>query len=440
MKNKGFSLIEVLIAGALLTVVGLGVASLIKGQSQQLSTLRTYSSRDQLKAQLDYAVNSLASSFASVGGPNSTITIANSISANNGLLFHCLNGTNGANGCSANSWIDGAGVTRNSAPVPFYLISSSSQYLDAASALGGPDAQPVFYDRTGRRCTFAESGTTGNQNCYIRVRSYYAVTCPSLSQTCQRADKVMMGYVLDRALNIPVSELSPAISDIKITDSMKSQITIQNPLTTVRTCSPGFVNGINSDGTVNCGSPQALPTCPNGEVLTTDSTTGQTKCVKPIQGNRNGAPVNEQAKGICREGYTVSSINEDGSVFCVKRKCVRQGPYYLNGLNPTGHIPGPSGNVIQRDLVCNASSSGPLYQTGTLENVYVLGGTNWSSGSGGVCSINAGDISTLLSFYVRKVDEQNTTLFMKNNGYCPGPTCVSICAQYFYDCCYFDSN
>jgi hypothetical protein len=359
-KKQGFSLIEVLIAGAMMTVVGLGVATMINGQNRQVSNIRAYSSRDQVRAQLDQAINSYAALVASTGGPGSTTAIATAISANNNALFNCINGT-------------GPCVqTAGGASLSFYLIPAGAQFLDQNEAIAGTTAQPVYYDKNGRRCTFAESGVNGTTTCFLRARAAFGTYCPGGVTPCTVAEKITVSYTLDQApgvaltdTNVATRTITSQVSTIEVplngNCSQNDQVVIgQNgssltcnlPLRQNRSiavagsttnqsgtrgvCAAGMlVNGVNQDGSVSCSQVPVTPVggCTAPDVLVADAA-GNLSCQKPLRSNVNGpnaVNANGQAGiGQCQAGQIVTSINTDGSVACTSAPQMNCGPGLSN--------------------------------------------------------------------------------------------------------------
>ncbi|MEK6579359.1 MAG: hypothetical protein AABZ55_09055, partial [Bdellovibrionota bacterium] len=139
--NDGFTIIEVLIAGGLMTVLMLGFASMMKNQQDQILALRIVSTRDHLRNLDDRYISLPVAIETSLGA---------STYSGNLMLKTCMQG----NAPSANACPNGStGVFPKCCVAGTYdFFLSDPADLNKTSFFSGTSATPTRYDVDGAIC------------------------------------------------------------------------------------------------------------------------------------------------------------------------------------------------------------------------------------------------------------------------------------------------
>lgn len=209
--ERGMSLVEVLIASAVGTVIMLGMATTMGWLNQSILGIKTSSSRDQLTAAIArYSGNAqaLTQSISYNGTPGGFPT--------NGLTMFdlCLN-TSGLPDCVA---LDGAGVA----------LSYGFTLTDLqGNPVAGPAAGTAgVYDASGKLCGNAAT-TTPSTRCPIIATTTFKATCPSNAIACDQASAITVTYTLQQAAGVELAGLGQLAT---VTNSILSAVPLSGGL------------------------------------------------------------------------------------------------------------------------------------------------------------------------------------------------------------------
>ena len=179
--NKGFSLIEVLIATALVGVAAVGTTQLFVGQNRQMRNLQVKANVDQLRNVVQSAALNPNTILYSAGKMDSGALI-------NPDLYKCVITTGVAD--TTKDCRDGA--------------------VFASQRVFAPDGHEVtgLYTSNGVRCADAASGAptpTPGEMCPYKVSASFRATCPPASSgltaggLCARGQMVQIGWKIEQA-------------------------------------------------------------------------------------------------------------------------------------------------------------------------------------------------------------------------------------------------
>lgn len=235
MRNeRGLSIIEVMIASAILGVVILGMASFFSYFNRQLTVQRKITSAQSLRMMMNFYIFSSkavsnSANLASVSDRSSAAPHIPEISSApagqtpyiaNQMLSQCINA--GGNDCVACGSISGGTLTADAScladgsnriqysislspsgrstdvvgqgiPLP---VDSTTRQKTATKPSDNGYTFPVFYNSFGVACG-SNATAYSSPDCDIEVRTWYTANCPSDAARCDRAETIEVRYSVD---------------------------------------------------------------------------------------------------------------------------------------------------------------------------------------------------------------------------------------------------
>jgi prepilin-type N-terminal cleavage/methylation domain-containing protein len=179
LRQRGFGLVEVMVAVGVTSIVAMAIAQLMQNLSQQLISSRTYSSRDILVSQLAHVVGDGYSMWQSA---NYTGNIA-SFPANTNFK-NCGIG-NSTSACTATTL----------ATAQDMVVTDSS----GKAILAGTKAIPQYYNSDFGPCSTGPSPTCG-----VQAYAYFTATCSS-GASCNNAASVTVYVTVQQAPGIALA-------------------------------------------------------------------------------------------------------------------------------------------------------------------------------------------------------------------------------------------
>ena len=174
-KYSGFSIMEALIAMSLLAALAIAASTFFKNQLTGITSVRTLSTRDNLKNLLQ------RSSGDGKAMANSAVF------AGNTMLDYCVNGTGGNSGC-----VDGV-VT------DFTMVDANN------GVIAGPGiASPAVFDTSGAPCSGAPT-----PKCPIISYASFTADCGGVVASCKTAERITVFYTIKQAPGVDLTSGTP---------------------------------------------------------------------------------------------------------------------------------------------------------------------------------------------------------------------------------------
>ena len=251
LKNsKAFSIMEVLVATGLISILTLAVSTLVTDLLKQQSNAQLVSSVNSTKLQLAAMIQDDRAWLNTIGDT----TINNDSTTRLG----CMRGASGT-ACPATG-----------GPFPFVPIGSNSQLLFGSY---NPIANPSQgFDKNGALCN-GYSATTGNNNCQYRYTFSWTPMCPTSGACISPQAKIDI-----------VFEHSPGTGFTRLSTTKNSLSVIRGLASTsyaFETCE--LLKGVYDPATQTCTMPYDNYTCPSGEAIIGFATDLTPKCEKILK-------------------------------------------------------------------------------------------------------------------------------------------------------------
>lgn len=217
LKNRfGFSLVEILVALGVMSILMLGIITLVENTNKSGMATRMALTRDRL-------TNLVTLYISRTGALKNSI-----INAGNANFDRCVNTSiAGTLDCTAGPVND------------LFLLEPVG-----ATVFAGPPANPSRYDANGGPCPAL------SVNCPLEVITSFTAVCPGATATCDQAQSVQVTYIV---------QLAPALGNqgnwLGTVASRTATITksVAEILGAATACPPGkCVTGIFPDGSVQC--------------------------------------------------------------------------------------------------------------------------------------------------------------------------------------------
>ena len=298
--SPGFTMVEVIIAVALLSIVGAGTTTYLVHLNDTRYRLEAIGTRDALNLHIKRAINPANIDYSknhfSDGG--------------NAQLANCINGGN----CTA---------TNANNSVPFVL---GYNFAGVPQPVAGTTANPVFYCHDGNLQSAANPCKAEWQ-----ASAAFAAVCPNTAPSCTKPYQVRVGYKLTNIALGGQSLLKPP-SPLDATATSFTSVNLNTPQaggSAAPQCNgSSVIVQVNPQGQPTCaclpGTSQtgwsngqpicALPTlqCPNGQVATGFDTNlnpicrTQFRCTWVPQSSGCSGFVNNVQRGGCSSGITIT--------------------------------------------------------------------------------------------------------------------------------------
>lgn len=166
LNRKGFSIVQMLMAAAILSILVAAFADLIIGMQKEVGRMKSKQNRVMTNYVLDQGITS------QIGMASSAQLLPE-----NEKLKACIEG--GATSTCASNCCEGE------TEFEFYMLDSRDSTVDPKDRLklGGTTNDPVFYNLQGEN-------TCVQPNCFYRVISKFKARCPGGVSTCSHAESV----------------------------------------------------------------------------------------------------------------------------------------------------------------------------------------------------------------------------------------------------------
>lgn len=191
LDSSGFTIIEVMIAAAIMAVLMLGFAEFTNHQNLAIKGNRALAERDALTNRL-----------SRIAADATSLTVTANDSSNASNQFHdCVLGGSGSTACN---------TATCSAAAPCGLTLFDSQ----GSVVAGPPANPKYYDLNGAPCT-PLSAT--DANCAIQAIAEYFPSCGVGVPSCMQAQNITVKYTAQQKPGIQISAgpmMKPAVNSV----------------------------------------------------------------------------------------------------------------------------------------------------------------------------------------------------------------------------------
>ncbi len=168
--NKGLSLVEVLVAAGIASIISLGIATMMENMFAERKRIMLLSTLRDLKTKLE-------ANIRDSGSWTQTMTV------NAGLS------------CMQNNTVCTAIYTGASTPVKIVLKDSAANTV--ADLLTWGDVGTNGFTESGGPCTtFSAAAGGGNDNCPISYRLVYNIWCPGAAATCTNPQLKITGRLI----------------------------------------------------------------------------------------------------------------------------------------------------------------------------------------------------------------------------------------------------
>jgi prepilin-type N-terminal cleavage/methylation domain-containing protein len=284
-QSQGLSLIEMLIALSILSVISLGVASLLTDTSQVIKNTEITDVRDQIARDIESAMqkfNLVKMSAGLTGQPTPDVVPTD---PGNLALANCLSDhdKNRPNKCDASK-----------RQLPFVMYSRTRG--GKVPIAGGDNNSAVYYSLNGSPCS--------QVNCrYFRADAYFTPTCiastavgsaRSTAQTCSQARSVTLQYQV-----VPLKPLPGAQRTLSKRPENLEESSIEHKVS-------GILSG---------------QFCPSMAKMTGYTTDGKIVCeciagAKKVANSPNNELIQCQAVAKCNAGEVWLGFGQDGMPVC----------------------------------------------------------------------------------------------------------------------------
>lgn len=191
LDSSGFTIIEVMIAAAIMAVLSLGFAEFTNHQNLAIKGNRALAERDALTNRLSRIA----------ADPTGLIITANDSSNMSNQFHDCVLGGTGATACNT-------ATCSAAAPCGLTLFDSTN------TVVAGPPANPKYYDLNGAPCTPVNATDT---NCAIQAITEYFPSCGVGIPSCMLAQNITVKYTVQPRPGILLSAgpmMKPAVNSI----------------------------------------------------------------------------------------------------------------------------------------------------------------------------------------------------------------------------------
>lgn len=198
--SKGFSLMEMLVAAGILSIIALAFLQLQSTWQKSLLNNRQMASRDSIKSLADRYILDLNVIQKSATKANYTALLSNF--AGNEALDYCLNGDPPAPTVQCPTGVQCCKAVTDQ---PFHILdpadpTHTTRFSGTDAATGGAFATtnlaPVLYDINGLVCT------TPSPDCALELVTTYNATCQGGGSKCSGASEIFINYSLRNAPGI----------------------------------------------------------------------------------------------------------------------------------------------------------------------------------------------------------------------------------------------
>ncbi|MFL5815707.1 MAG: tail fiber domain-containing protein [Bdellovibrionia bacterium] len=194
LDEKGFGIIEVMIAAAVGAVVMLSMSSMMTSVNHSIRGSRTLASRDQLLTRIGREAGNSDALKASLLFSTSAGFPGNAGGGTPTMFEKCVNGSP-PNGCVAKD------ASNNPQSYGFTLTDSFSNPLAGPKDTTTSDANAAVYDLTGAPCP-NRSLQAPNANCQILVTTAFTPKCSNGAATCAQASSITVTLTISQAPGI----------------------------------------------------------------------------------------------------------------------------------------------------------------------------------------------------------------------------------------------
>ena len=298
-KNKrAFSIMEVLVATGLISILTLAVSTLVTDLLKQQSNASLVANVNSTKLQLAAMIQDDRSWINTIGD-----TTANNDSTSQ---LNCLRDTSGT------------ACPTTGGPYPFVPVGSNGQLLfNSYNPIANPNQG---FDKNGAICT-GYSATSGNNNCQYRYTFFWTPMCP-VSGAC-KAPQAKVDIVFAHSPGSGYTKLSTTKNSLSIIRGLP------NTSYTLSTCQ--LLKGTYDPSTLTCIMPYDNYTCPVGEAIVGFDTDLIPKCEKVLKGascassgtlmigfDSNGNPICDKAykNFSCGVSETIVGFDANGQPDC----------------------------------------------------------------------------------------------------------------------------
>ncbi len=215
-RPKGSSLIQVMIALGLFSIVSVIFVQWMDQQNKQIAALRISISKDILRVQLaNYARNSAVINFSTAyRGPDSDGNLS---------LDYCNDGATSPTPATPPAFCTGADCcVQNDVSTPRYFKMMDPTVPAGTVMFAGTDTNPARYDTYGNSCNPAT--TVASLACPFEVVSSFVAVCPGGAAKCPRASGVSIRFEISIPLTLNIGSPFRKISSapIMLDDSSSS--------------------------------------------------------------------------------------------------------------------------------------------------------------------------------------------------------------------------
>lgn len=296
--NKAFSIMEVLVATGLISILTLAVSTLVTDLLKQQSNATLVSNVNTTKQQL-------ASMIQDDRAWLNTIADA-TVNTDATTNLNCLRA------------VSGSSCPTSGGPYPFVPIGANGQLLFGSY---NPIAnQTQGFDKNGALCT-GYNATTGNNNCQYRYTFFWTPMCPASGACLAPQAKVDIVFAH-----------SPASGYTRLSTTKNSLSIIRGlPNTSYSFSTCQLLKGTYDPATLTCTMPYDNYTCPVGESVVGFGADLIPKCEKVLKGSScaasgtlmvgfdsDGTPICDRAykNFTCGTSQTIVGFDANGNPNC----------------------------------------------------------------------------------------------------------------------------
>jgi hypothetical protein len=283
--ERGFSLLETMIAGAVFATLIGTVTIFIKNSNSQLYQKRARMEQERISQSIKIDLRDMKRVEASV---------ASATSGNELLLRRCLESNKAGT-------LDCKGATDASNQRPFTFMSRRGGPASPFVKKGGTPGSPATYSLFG-----APNCTAGTAYCpFWNVETYFWATCSGGKAECDKATAVHVRYIVKPVRAKYEGQDLVAIPDLNEFNSFKSRFAISHSIATP--------SKLEED-----------KLCPAGSQLSGSKSGGELKCVcrggfNNVEPDPNKMPKCIASAPACPPGQRIKGRKQDGTVYCVKQ-------------------------------------------------------------------------------------------------------------------------